>query len=101
MRPEAMTIVTVLRKILTVSCIGLTAFMMTGCRDYFARKDTVNFGGGNAVAENKVAQTINPWPRESFKKTQVTNGERLRRAAKKYEDGPPKKERPVSVLVTK
>lgn len=90
-----------LRSMLLIGCIGLLAFVLTGCRDYFARKDTVNFGGGNAVAENKVAQTIHPWPRESFKKTQVTNGERMRRAAKKYEDGPPKKDRPVSVLVTK
>ena len=91
----------VLRGLVMAGCLGLVVFVLTGCRDYFARKDTVNFGGGNAVAENKVAQTIHPWPRESFKKSQVTNGERMRRAAKKYEDGPPKKQRPVSVLVTK
>ncbi len=56
----------------------------TGCRDYLDRKDTVYLGGGNAVAENKVAQTIDPWPPGSFKKHQSTNGQRAAKAIERY-----------------
>ena len=56
----------------------------TGCRDYLDRKDTVNLGGGNAVAENKVAQTIDPWPPGAFKKHQGTNAQRAATAMERY-----------------
>ncbi len=90
-----------MQKSLVAGCLFSLAVGLAGCRDYFERKDTINFAGGNAVAANKAAQTIDPWPREAFKKSQTTNGERMRKAAKKYEAGPPKKEKPISVFVTK
>lgn len=96
-----MRLTTNLHRGLCAGCLVSIAVLLSGCRDYFARQDTLQFGGGNAVAENKVAQTIDPWPREAFKKSQVTNGERMHKAAKKYEEGPPKKEKPISVFVTK
>ncbi|MEM8973251.1 MAG: hypothetical protein AAGD43_14420 [Pseudomonadota bacterium] len=96
-----MRLTAILRRGLLAGSVAVLALSLAGCRDYFARKDTLNYGGGNAVAENKVAQTIDPWPPRAFKKSQVTNGERMREAAKRYEDGPPKKQKPVSVFVTK
>ena len=56
----------------------------SGCRDYLDRKDTVYLGGGNAVAANKVAQTIDPWPPGSFKKHHSTNGQRAAKAMERY-----------------
>ena len=92
---------TIIRSAVSVGCVAIVALSLTSCRDYIERKDTINFGGGNAVAANKAAQTIDPWPRKAFKKSQVTNGERMRKAAKKYEAGPPKTQKPISVFVTK
>jgi hypothetical protein len=33
-----------------------------GCEQYRARRDTVSFEGGNAVAHNIAVQTVDPWP---------------------------------------
>ena len=66
------------------TAVLLSLAAATGCRDYLDRKDTVNLGGGNAVAENKVAQTIDPWPPGAFKKHQGTNAQRAATAMDRY-----------------
>ncbi len=96
-----MRLTAILRRGLLAGGMTALALSLAGCRDYLDRKDTLTYSAGNAVAENKAAQTIDPWPPRAFKKSQVTNGERMREAAKRYEDGPPKKQKPVSVFVTK
>ena len=64
---------------------------LLGCRDYLERKDTMNLSAGNAVAENKIVQTIDPWPPEAFKKRHKTDGKRLDTAIKRYEENKERK----------
>ena len=74
--------------------------LLTGCRDYFDRKDTISLGVGNAVAENKAVQTIDPWPPGVFKKHQTTDGKRLEKAIERYwENKPP--ERSIEQSITR
>ena len=61
-----------------------------GCRQYVDRVDTVNLGGGDAIAHNKAVHTIDPWPPEAFKKRHHTKSTRVLNATKHYDEGPPK-----------
>ena len=72
------------RRCFAVAVLMTVAAGAAGCRDYLDRKDTVNLGGGNAIAENKVAQTIDPWPPGAFKKHQSTNAQRAATAMERY-----------------
>lgn len=64
----------------------LLPLALLGCRDYLDRKDSINLGAGNAVAENKIAQTIDPWPPGAFKKHHTTDAKRTDTAIKRYEE---------------
>ena len=45
---------------------ALLAAMLGGCSDiYFDRRDTVTLYSGEAMAANRVTQTIDPWPAAS------------------------------------
>jgi hypothetical protein len=44
-----------------LTALGL-ALTLAGCDKYMDRRDTVAFGSGDAVAFNKAAQIIDPWP---------------------------------------
>ena len=72
-----------------VIVVGLAlCVILTGCRqnDY---GDTISFNSGDAIARNKAVQTIDPWPRNSFRKHHQTNGERILKAYGKYQDKTP------------
>jgi hypothetical protein len=59
--------------------------LLAGCSDlYFARRDTVVLGGGDAVAANEAAQTINPWPAQSGNANIAANGQRMQSAVERY-----------------
>jgi hypothetical protein len=53
--------------------------------EYLGHTDRVTKGGGDSVASNKVAHTINPWPRHSSKTDIDMDGKRAGLAAKRYE----------------
>jgi hypothetical protein len=57
-------------KLLLAACAlcGLSA-----CDKYVDRRDQVTFGSGDAVAFNRAAQIIDPWPQDA---RHVTNGMR-------------------------
>jgi hypothetical protein len=61
--------------------------MLGGCSDlYTDRRDTVSLSGGDAVAANRVAQMVDPWPPHSGNTNIAFNGERMQRAVECYRD---------------
>ena len=61
--------------------------MLGGCSDlYTDRRDTVSLSGGDAVAANRVAQMVDPWPPHSGNTNIAFNGERMQRTVECYRD---------------
>ena len=72
------------------SAAGVTILgvILAGCSDlYLDRRETVSLGGGDAVAVNRVVQTIDPWPLAAADRSYVTNGDKMRSAAERYRTG--------------
>ena len=59
--------------------------LLTGCQDYFARRDTIAFHAGEAAAYNKAVHTIDPWPAASARTDIDFNGRRIVDAIERYE----------------
>jgi hypothetical protein len=56
-----------------------------GCSEYyFDRRDTVTLYSGEAMAANRVTQTIDPWSPASGNRNIAYNGERAQGAAERY-----------------
>jgi hypothetical protein len=53
--------------------------------EFLGHSDQVTKGAGDAVASNKVAHTIDPWPAHSNKTQIDMDGKRAGLAAKRYE----------------
>jgi hypothetical protein len=71
-----------------VSVAVLLSSLLAGCSDlYFDRRETVLFGGGDAVAANAAEQTIDPWPRNSYNNHLAFNGQRMQHAVECYRYG--------------
>jgi hypothetical protein len=61
---------------------------VAGCSEmYYDRRDTVSLGAGDAVATNKVAQMIDPWPRYSSNNRISYNGQLMQAAQDRYNRG--------------
>ena len=63
----------------------LLALSLSGCNQYFERQDPISLGVGNAIAQNKVTHTIDPWPPGSQNPRHATNGARALIATRRYE----------------
>ena len=63
---------------------GLLAVALGGCSEYFTRRDTISFNGGNAVATNAVTQMVDPWPAESANRNIAFNGAKMQSAVERY-----------------
>jgi hypothetical protein len=67
-----------------VAAIGLGA-LLGGCSDiYYDRRETVSLGANDAVASNRVAQMVDPWPRYVGDKNIAFNGQRMQAAVERY-----------------
>jgi len=66
--------------------LALAATTLLGaCTDmYLDRRDTVSFGAGDAVAANKVAHMVDPWPVRAGDRNIMHDGERMATAAERY-----------------
>ena len=66
--------------------LALAATTLLGaCTDmYLDRRDTVSFAAGDAVAANKVAHMVDPWPPYSGNRNIAFNGERMGCAVERY-----------------
>jgi hypothetical protein len=61
------------------------AIALGGCTDmYLDRRDTVSFAAGDAVAANKVAHMVDPWPARAGDRNIEFDGERMAAAAERY-----------------
>jgi hypothetical protein len=66
--------------------IAVAALCLTGlaaCDKYADRRDQISFGSGDAVAANKAAQIIDPWPASSRRVTHGMRGEQAEAALAK------------------
>jgi hypothetical protein len=66
------------RGLALLAVLGLAA-----CDRYVDRRDQVTFGSGDAVAFNKAAQIIDPWPVASRRITHGMRGEQAEAALEK------------------
>lgn len=76
-----------IRKILGVALAGGSLIALAGCADPWARRDTIAFSSGNAVAANRAMQTIEPWPRQSYARGQEWHGDKAAIAIRRYRAG--------------
>jgi hypothetical protein len=68
--------------------IMLAGSLLAGCSDiYFDRRETVALGADDHIAVNRVAQMIDPWPRDSAKREIAYNGQKMQAAAERYRTG--------------
>jgi hypothetical protein len=69
----------------TIAAALALCSMVAGCSDiYFDRRETIALSGGDAVAANAVAQTIDPWPPHSGNTNIAFNGQRMQSAVEHY-----------------
>jgi len=69
----------------TIAAALALCSMIGGCSDvYFDRRETIALSGGDAVAGNAVAQTIDPWPPQSGNTNIAFNGQRMQSAVEHY-----------------
>jgi hypothetical protein len=62
--------------------------MLGGCSEYyFDRRDTVTLYSGEAMAANRVTQTIDPWSPASGQRNIAYNGEKAAVASERYRTG--------------
>ena len=66
--------------------LALAATTLLGaCTDmYLDRRDTVSFAAGDAVAANKIAHMVDPWPVRAGDRNIPHDGERMAAAAERY-----------------
>ena len=71
--------------LLKAACAASLALLtLTGCEQYRARRDSVSFEHGNAVAHNIAVQTVDPWPPQSKNSRIDIDGERQLIAIERY-----------------
>ena len=74
-------------KILRVTALLGIAASLAGCEHWFARRETISYQGGDAVAWNRAVHTIDPWPAVSADTAIPVSGRRVARAIERYENG--------------
>jgi hypothetical protein len=67
---------------------AVLAATLGGCSEYyFDRRDTVSLHSGEAMAANRVTQTIDPWSPASGQRNIAYNGEKAAVASERYRTG--------------
>jgi len=77
-KPEARSVVRLTAAVILAAAVG-------GCSEmYFDRRETIAFGGGNAVDADTIMQTNDPWPPHSGNTQLAANGQRMQSAIERY-----------------
>jgi hypothetical protein len=64
------------------------ATLVSACSDiYYDRRETVAFGAADAVATNRIVQTIDPWPSVAYERRLTGSGVVAAIAAERYRTG--------------
>jgi hypothetical protein len=71
-------------KIMRALALAAVLVALSGCSEYFDRRDTIALSAGDAVAADKVTQMVDPWPRASANKNISFNGEKMQSAVERY-----------------
>ncbi|MEJ1159512.1 hypothetical protein [Prosthecomicrobium sp. N25] len=73
----------------TLAAIAAVGLLLAGCSsdNYLDNRDTVTLQFGDAVAANKVAQTIDPWPPYVNDTRLPVNGQRAVASVERYKKG--------------
>lgn len=62
--------------------------LLAGCSDlYLDRRESVALNAGDAVASNRIVQTIDPWPPAAADRSYRFDGDKMRSAAARYRTG--------------
>jgi hypothetical protein len=74
-----------LLNLVLISSLGM---MLSGCSDiYFDRRETVALGAEDHIATNRVAQMVDPWPRDVGRREIAFDGQKMQSAAERYRTG--------------
>jgi hypothetical protein len=77
--------VALLLNLVLLSSLGM---MLSGCSDlYFDRRETVALGAADHRDSNRVAQMIDPWPRDVGRRQIAFDGTKMQSAAERYRTG--------------
>ena len=76
-----------IRNLLGAALAGASLIALAGCADPLARRETIAFSSGNAVAANRAIQTIDPWPRQSYARGQEWHGDKAAITIRRYRTG--------------
>ena len=83
----------------TLILVIMAGSMLAGCSDvYFDRRETISLSADDAGAADRVAQMIDPWPRDVGKREIAFNGEKMQTAVERYRTG--KTQPPVNVTTS-
>ena len=74
----------ILRGTIRSSVVIASALYLGGCSEYLDRRDTLRQSAGEAVQNNVIVHSIDPWPRHAFIVPRTTSGERTQRAVERY-----------------
>jgi hypothetical protein len=65
---------------------GAVVAALPACQSTFARKDTIGYAAGDAIAWNKAIHTVDPWPLSSADTTIPVSGRKVAAAIERYEN---------------
>jgi hypothetical protein len=72
----------------TMAVITVAGTVLSGCSDiYFDRRETVALGAEDHIATNRVAQMIDPWPRDVGRRDIAFDGQKMQGAVERYRTG--------------
>ncbi|HWF94202.1 MAG TPA: hypothetical protein VG291_04505 [Xanthobacteraceae bacterium] len=83
----------------TLALVVTAGTILAGCSDiYFDRRETIALSADDAGATDRVAQMIDPWPRDVGRRNIAFNGEKMQTAVERYRTG--KTQPPVNVTTS-
>jgi hypothetical protein len=69
----------------TMGLIVLAGALLAGCSDiYFDRRETVALGAEDHLDSNRVAQMVDPWPRNVERRDIAFDGQKMQSAVERY-----------------
>jgi len=68
-------------------CSEMSSYSETSKVKYLDRTDSIALGAGDAIAANKVAEVVDPWPAASGNKNIAFNGDKMQAAVQRYRTG--------------
>lgn len=69
-----------------LAAMTVAAFALSACAEHVERSDKIRLDAGDAVAQNKVMQMIDPWPRHAERTHIHHDGQRANKVMKSYHE---------------